>query len=84
MTYTVVITKINGDILNEYQDQESSEVNSIIEKSLSKGYPLPSFDGIPHELNEFEDISISETGREECETCHGCGYDAVIDSVLSE
>ena len=84
MTYTVVITKINGDILNEYQDQEESDVNSIIEKSLSKGYPLPFFDGNTYELNEFEDVSITEDNCEECEACHGCGYDAVIDSVLSE
>ena len=84
MTYSVVITKINGDILKEYNDQEESEVNSIIERSLSKGYPLPNFDGMTHELNEFEDVSITEENCEDCETCHGCGYDAVLDMRLSE
>ena len=76
MLYTVTITKINGDTLMQYDDQDISDVNFIISNSLKEDYPLPEFNGITQELNEYMNIIIEEQHDEPCE---GCGYDAVLD-----
>ncbi len=76
MLYTVTITKINGDAVATYYDQDISDVNFIIANSLKEGYPLPEFNGISQELNKYMDIIIKEQHDEPCD---GCGYDAVLD-----
>lgn len=75
-TYTVTITRINGDALMQYHDQDIADVNFIIANSLKEGYPLPEFNGIAQELNEYMDIIIEEQNDEPCEAC---GNDAVLD-----
>lgn len=76
MKYTVIITRINGDALMQYHDQDIADVNFIIANSLKEGYPLPEFNGISQELNEYMDIRIEEQDDEKAEAC---GNDAVLD-----
>jgi hypothetical protein len=76
MLYTVTITKANGDTLMQYHDQDLADANFIIANSLKEGYPVPEFNGIAQELNEYMDIIIEE---QDDEPCDGCGYDMVLD-----
>lgn len=78
--YTLTLFKANGDVLATYYDQDIHDANFIVSNALKDGYPVPEFNGISQELNEYMDIRIE---KQEYEECQPCGYDAVLDSKLN-
>ena len=80
MIYTVRLLTIEGDEISVYDNQDIADVNCIIAETLKEGYPIPEFNGIAQELNEYMDIVIEEQNSEMCE---GCGYDKLLDQEHS-
>lgn len=76
MEYTVTLLTLSGDPISVYDHQDVYDVNAIIAETLKEGYPLPEFNGISQELNEYMDIRIEEQDNEKAEAC---GNDAVLD-----
>ncbi len=81
MIYTVRLLTLEGDEISVYDNQDIADVNCIIAETLKEGYPIPEFNGIAQELNEYMDIVIED---QDTEKFNGCGYDKVLDQEHSK